>query len=226
MPKTQILDYPEIPALTQTPQKLVVLLHGLGSDGNDLISLVPYIQNFMPACHFISPHGIEAYDMAPFGRQWFSLRDRTHETILNLTSDNALEATKLITDKQNELSLTNKDTILIGFSQGSMMAVYLTLTADTPYGATIAFSGRLIKPKELANKSTPICIIHGKDDDVVACEEAEDLAKYLAEHNILHEKLIINNLTHSIDDKGLKFMIKFLQKHLVIPGAHVTRDLT
>lgn len=63
------MDYPEIKSLNKKADKLVVMLHGVGSDGNDLISLVPYIQNSLPNCHFISPHAIEPYDMAPFGRQ-------------------------------------------------------------------------------------------------------------------------------------------------------------
>lgn len=216
MHKTQFLDYPEIPSLTPSPQKLVVLLHGLGSDGNDLISLVPYIQKSMPACHFISPHGVEAYDMAPYGRQWFSLIERTSEAILNLAKKNAAAAIEIISHKQQELGLTNKDTILVGFSQGSMMAVYLTLIADEPYGATISFSGRLIQPANIVNKSTPICIIHGREDDVVSCKEADIMTKYCLENNISHDKLIINNLTHSIDDKGLRFMIKFLKEKEVI----------
>jgi phospholipase/carboxylesterase len=214
MNKNLTLEYPEIPALTKNPDKLVVLLHGVGSDGHDLISLVPYIQKSLPSCHFISPHGVEAYDMAPFGRQWFSIADRTPEIIRNLTDNNAKLVKELITKKQQELELTNKDTILVGFSQGSMMAVYLTLTTKDPYGSTIAFSGRLIKPTNLENKATPICIIHGKEDDVVFSSEADILSKYLEENHVKYEKLIINNLAHSIDGQGLKFALKFLEKYL------------
>ena len=113
-------------------EKLVVMLHGVGSDGNDLISLVPDIKKFMPTCHFISPHGIEAYDMAHFGGQWFSLQDRTPSTILNLIDSNVSLVGNLIEQKQNSLSLTNKDTILFGFSQGTMMGLYLTLSTKDP----------------------------------------------------------------------------------------------
>ncbi|MFK7968151.1 MAG: dienelactone hydrolase family protein [Rickettsiaceae bacterium] len=213
MLKNQFLDYPEIASLNITAEKLVVMLHGVGSDGNDLISLVPYIQKAMPTCHFISPHGIEAYDMAPFGRQWFSLQDRTPSTIINLINNNVTLVQNLIETKQKELSLTNKDTILFGFSQGAMMGMYLTLITQDPYAATIAFSGKLIPPMKLANKKTPICLIHGKEDDVLSYKELEISADYFVKNNIKHEKLIIDNLTHSIDDKGIKFAIKFLQEN-------------
>ena len=103
MLRNQFLDYPEVASLNAIPEKLVVMLHGVGSDGNDLISLVPYIQKAMPTCHFISPHGVEAYDMAPFGRQWFSLQDRTPSTILNLIDNNVSLVRNLIEQKQNML---------------------------------------------------------------------------------------------------------------------------
>lgn len=213
MLRNQFLDYPEVASLNAIPEKLVVMLHGVGSDGNDLISLVPYIQKAMPTCHFISPHGVEAYDMAPFGRQWFSLQDRTPSTILNLIDNNVSLVRNLIEEKQKSLSLTNKDTILFGFSQGTMMGLYLTLTTKDPYAAIVAFSGKLIPPVNLANQQTPICLIHGKEDDVLSYKELEISADYLTKNNIKHKKLVIDNLTHSIDDKGIKFAIKFLQEN-------------
>lgn len=205
------MDYPEIKALNKKADKLVVMLHGVGSDGNDLISLVPYIQNSLPNCHFISSHAIEAYDMAPFGRQWFSLQDRTPATITKLVANNAPLAFKLIKDKQEQLGLTNADTILFGFSQGTMMGMYLTLIQEEPFAAMVGFSGMLLPPLELNNKVTPFCIIHGEQDDVVYAEESSNTSQYLTQNNIEHQLLIIPNLTHSIDASGMEFAVKFLK---------------
>ncbi|MDP4709518.1 MAG: alpha/beta hydrolase [Rickettsiaceae bacterium] len=205
------MDYPEIKALNKKADKLVVMLHGVGSDGNDLISLVPYIQNSLPNCHFISPHAIEAYDMAPFGRQWFSLQDRTPATITKLVANNAPLAFKLIKDKQEQLGLTNADTILFGFSQGTMMGMYLTLIQEEPFAAMVGFSGMLLPPLELNNKVTPFCIIHGEQDDVVYAEESSNTSQYLTQNNIEHQLLIVPNLTHSIDASGMEFAVKFLK---------------
>lgn len=216
MQRHQFLEYPEIDSLTQPPKKLVVLLHGLGSDGNDLINLVPYIQTAMPSCHFISPHGIEPYDMASFGRQWFSLQDRSASVILQLAQKNAPLINKLIHHKQKQLNITNKNTILLGFSQGAMIAMYLTLTQMEFYGATIAFSGMLLSPTNLINRLTPICLIHGKEDDVVNYDKTNNAAKYFIQNKIKHEKLLIDNLTHSIDDKGLNFALQFLKNYNII----------
>mgnify|MGYP003421027014 CR=1 FL=1 len=212
-----MLDLPETIPLNNKANKLLVFLHGVGSDGYDLISLVPFIQNDLPNYHFISPHGVEPFDMAPFGRQWFSLQDRTPSLILKLVEQNAPKLAEIISKKQRELGLSNKDTILFGFSQGTMMASYLTLAQkDKPYAALIGFSGRLIAPVTgQVNTKTPICIIHGVSDDVVPCAESENFAKYCKELKIEHEMHLINNLTHSIDDKGLNYAVNFLN-HLAL----------
>jgi phospholipase/carboxylesterase len=97
-----------------------------------------------------------------------------------------------------------------------MIAMYLTLTQMESYGATIAFSGRLLPPVNLINRLTPLCLIHGKEDDVVNYEETNNAAKYFTKNEIKHEKLLIDNLTHSIDDKGLKFALQFLKNYKMI----------
>ncbi|MDG1436502.1 MAG: prolyl oligopeptidase family serine peptidase [Rickettsiaceae bacterium] len=207
------MNYSEIKPLSGTAKKLVVMMHGVGSDGNDLISLVPYIQNHLSDCHFFSPDAPEAYDMAPFGRQWFSLQDRTPPVILKLASANAPAALEMIKSKQAELGLTNSETILFGFSQGTMMGMYLALTETQPFAAMIGFSGKLLPPSELKNKKTPFCIIHGEQDDIVSVEESVYSEEYLKKNNIEYQSLTVPNLTHSIDAHGIEFAIKFLKKY-------------
>jgi len=211
MLKETTISYPEVAAINKPIQKLVVMLHGLGSDGHDLISLVPYVQNSMQYCHFFSPHGIEEYDMAPFGYQWFSVMDRNESVITRLVEKNVPLIKNIIAQKQQELAVTNSDTILLGFSQGAMISVYLTLTSDEPYAAAISFSGKLIKPQQLINKLTPICLIHGKEDDVLPYSETQALEGYLRENNIKHQTLLVDNLAHSIDGKGMEFAINFFK---------------
>ncbi len=216
MQKTDILEHPEFYNSNQKPKRLIVMLHGVGSDGRDLINLAPYFDKNLPDSFFISPNGIEPYDMAPFGRQWFSLQDRRPEKILTLIKNNAKILEQIISIKQQELSLTNKETILVGFSQGSMMSVYLTLTVSTPYNAAILFSGRLVLPANIINKSTPFCLIHGKEDDIISYEETENMAHYFIQNNINCKKLIIENLTHSIDLQGLEFATDFIKNSISV----------
>ena len=205
------LPYPEVKAINEPAKKLLVFIHGLGSDGHDLISLAPFMQKDLPDCHFISPHGVEPYDMAPYGRQWFSLIDRAPSSIISVTGVNIPLLAEIIKDKQEQLSLSNKDTILVGFSQGTMMGLYLTLIQSEPFYAMVGFSGRLIPPPACNNLLTPICLIHGESDGIVPAEALSHCVKYLNSHNIKTASLLIPNLAHSIDAKGMEFAIKFIQ---------------
>ncbi|MCZ6886532.1 MAG: hydrolase [Rickettsia endosymbiont of Ixodes persulcatus] len=210
------LEYPEVTSTQQPPKKLVVLLHGVGSDGNDLIGLVPYIKNDLPDCHFISPHGIQPYDMAPYGRQWFSLQDRSPHIIARLIASNIKLLEDIIKQKQEELNLTNKDTIIIGFSQGTMVGLYLTLIQQEPFFCTIGFSGVLIPPTEVNNKLTPICLIHGELDDVVSVSEMYNASNYLSKLHIDHSGHKLTSLAHSIDGRGLEIALNFINNTCVV----------
>ncbi|WP_342265002.1 hydrolase [Cardinium endosymbiont of Philonthus spinipes] len=210
------LIHPEVHSKMLPAKKLVVLLHGVGSNGHDLIKLVPYIQDDLPDCHFMAPHGVEPYDMAAHGRQWFSLQDRTPYVMKRLLGSNVASVTEIIKQKQMGLNLTNKDTILIGFSQGAMLAIYLTLIQTEPFLSTIGFSGLLIAPPQPINTTTPICLIHGMLDTVVAVGAVDHAIAYLAEQKVPCSGHKLKNLAHSIDNQGLAIAVDFIQKSGVI----------
>lgn len=207
-----MIFYPEVGALNQPAKKLVVFLHGVGSDGHDLISLAQLMQPDLPDCHFISPHGIEPFDSAPFGRQWFSLENRDPIVIRNLIDNNAPLVATIIQEKQASLNISNKDTIIIGFSQGTMIGLYLNFIQKDPFYRVVGFSGLLVPPKNFINTTTPICLIHGKEDDVIAIEEMYKAANYLQKHGLVrqyaHE---IQNLGHTIDNNGINLAVEFIK---------------
>src|ERR1700731_1345496 len=64
------------------PRQLVILLHGLGADGNDLIGLAPVWARILPDAEFVAPNAPFPCDMAPYGYQWFSLQERDPDAIL------------------------------------------------------------------------------------------------------------------------------------------------
>ncbi len=168
------------------------------------------MQNELTDCHFISPHGVEEFDMAPFGRQWFSLNNRSPKILRQLVEKNIGLLEKIIHDKQEELGITNKNTIIVGFSQGSMMGLYLTLSQEEPFAAMVAFSGRLVDPETCQNNATPICVIHGEDDDVVDISDMDHVIEYLKAHKIKYYAHRLPNLTHSIDARGLEIATGFI----------------
>ncbi len=199
------------PSLSGKTTTLMVLLHGLGSNGDDLFSLAPYMAPKLPDTHFYSPDGIEACDMVPFGYQWFSLQDRSPHKLTQELERVTPVISKMIEDKAASLGLTKKDVILFGFSQGTMVSLSIALTSDEPYKAVLGFSGRLFMPANVRNTKTPICLIHGAEDDVVPAESLTHAKEALEKLGVKVADLMVPNLVHSIDMMGLEFAMKFLR---------------
>jgi phospholipase/carboxylesterase len=138
-------------SLSGNTKTLMVLLHGLGSNGDDLFSLVPYLAPQLTDTHFYSPDGIEPCDMVPFGYQWFSLADRSPHKLSAELERVIPIISKIIEDKAASLGLTKADVILFGFSQGTMVSLSLALASDEAYKAVLGFSGRLYMPAKVNN---------------------------------------------------------------------------
>lgn len=198
-------------SLSGNVKTLMVMLHGLGSNGDDLFSLVSYLAPKLLDTYFYSPDGIEACDMVPYGYQWFSLQDRSPHKITSELERVIPIISQKIEDKATSLGLTKKDVILFGFSQGTMVSLSLALMAQEEYKAVLGFSGRLFLPAKVTNTKTPICLVHGAEDDVVPVESISHAKEALEKLSIRIVDLTVPNLVHSIDLKGLEFAIKFLK---------------
>ncbi|KJV56375.1 phospholipase/Carboxylesterase family protein [Orientia chuto str. Dubai] len=202
----------EITSKESETKQLIVLLHGVGSNGHDLISIAPFMQQSFPAAHFFAPNGIEPYDGGLYGYQWFSLKQRD-PAILKIELERTTPLIiDLINQKQKQLGLANQDTILIGFSQGVMASIYLTLSAEIPFKATVGFSGAMISPNSVTCIKTPICLIHGKEDTVVPYDISLNMYQILQSYQVKVEHYVIDNLTHSIDINGINIANNFIRQ--------------
>lgn len=197
-------------SISGSTKSLMVLLHGLGSNGDDLFSLVPYLAPKLPDTHFFAPDGIESCDMFPAGYQWFSLQDRSHDKIASELARAYPIVSKMIEEKAESLGLTKQNVILFGFSQGTMLSLFMSLSSDESYKAVIGFSGRLYMPEKVQNHKTPICLVHGAEDEVVPIESLAHAKENLEKIGIKIHDLTVPNLVHSIDMMGLEFAMKFL----------------
>lgn len=199
-------------AKSDKTKNLMILLHGLGSNGDDLFSLVPFLQRELPDTHFYAPDGIEACDMGPYGYQWFSLQNREESVLLGEIERNSDAIHEMIKNKAEDLGLRLEDVILLGFSQGTMISLYLTLSRGIKFKAVIGFSGALIKPTNPVISETPICLIHGKEDSVVPHTSFEKARRVLRDLKMEPEVLSIPNLDHSIDMSGIQKAIRFIKE--------------
>jgi len=205
------------PAGGKAPTALIVLLHGVGADGNDLIGLAPYLAAQLPEARFVSPDAPEPYDMAPFGRQWFSLRDRSAAALTQGAERARATLDSYIESERSRLGLGANRVALLGFSQGAMMALHAGLRRADPLAAIAAFSGRLMGAETLAaeiRSRPPVLLVHGDADPVVAVEASVEAERALAAVDIPVSLMIRPDLGHSIDAEGIQAAIDLFRANL------------
>jgi phospholipase/carboxylesterase len=207
-----MLTGPELASKSGTTKHLVIFLHGLGSDGQDLISLAPMLD--LPDTHFISPNAPFACDMAPYGYQWFSLRDREPVRIINEIKIAEPMLNAFIDAQMARFKLAPKDVALIGFSQGSMMSLYTAPRRAEAIAGVVGISGALMGHERLASdlKSRPsICLIHGTHDEVVPFTAMGAAETTLRANSIPVEAHARPMLGHGIDEEGIDITARFLR---------------
>ena len=208
------LSGPELaPADGKKPKHLVVLLHGLGADGNDLIGLAPMLAAELPHAHFISPNAPSPCDMAPYGYQWFSLRDWSPQSMLKGAHEVAPALNLFIDLQLKRFGLSDDKLAFIGFSQGTMMALYVALRRAKACAGVVGFSGALIGEDGITARP-PVCLIHGDQDMVVPFG-----AMALAEAVLSHDDIAVEThkrpgMGHGIDPDGLDIATAFLKARL------------
>jgi phospholipase/carboxylesterase len=203
------------PASKGATKQLVILCHGVGADGNDLIDLAPVWARILPDAIFVAPHGPEPFDMAPMGRQWFSLGD-LDPAKLGVGVRRATKALNVFIDEQlAKYTLPPTAYALMGFSQGAMTALFTGLRRTDAPRAILAFSGALIEPESLkaeVKNHAPVLLAHGEADPVVPAFRTRDAEAALQAVNVPVETVFSAKLEHGIDNVILDAGALFLQK--------------
>jgi len=207
----------ELPHAGGKPNSLVVLLHGLGADGNDLIGLAPYWAPALPQTEFLAPHAPFPCDMAPQGRQWFSLQDRSPAMILAGVRAAATILDDFLDEALRARDLDASRLALVGFSQGTMMALHVGLRRAPALAGIVGFSGSLRGAETLADElrsKPPILLVHGDADPVVPFQALAAAQTALQQLDVPVETLARPGLGHSIDETGLQRAGEFLRRVL------------
>ena len=205
------------PASGGKPRRLVILLHGLGADGNDLIGLAPYWARLLPDAEFLSPNAPFPCDTAPYGYQWFSSQDRSPEAVLGGVRAVAPILDAFIDEALDEHGLTSSELALVGFSQGTMMSLFVGPRRAAPVAGIVGFSGRLLAPELLASElrsRPPILLVHGTEDPLVPYSSLAAAETALEAAGVPVETVTSVGIGHSIDDEGLRRGGQFLRNVL------------
>ncbi len=214
------LDGPRLAAASGTAKQLVVFLHGYGADGNDLIDIGRMWQNLLPDAAFVSPHAPESCAEAPIGRQWFGLprRDPNERWLGAQSAAPALN--RFIDTELARLSVAPSRLAIVGFSQGTMMALHVGLRRAVAPAAIVGYSGLLAAPNATdvaamageVRSRPPVLLIHGAADPVIPMQALAMSAAGLKALGLNVETHLSPGLGHGIDQDGLRLGGEFLAK--------------
>ncbi|HVB68320.1 MAG TPA: prolyl oligopeptidase family serine peptidase [Acetobacteraceae bacterium] len=208
------------PAAGGAARQLVVLCHGLGADGGDLIDLATAWGPAVPHAAFAAPDAPFPHDSG-FGRQWWSVADRTPAVTEAGVRRAAPYLDRFIDAELARLGLPPDACALMGFSQGAMMVLFTGLRRPVAPHGILAFSGALIAPDRLAAELTyrpPVLLVHGEADEVVPVARSRDAEMTLRQAGVPVESTFVPRLGHGIDPTGLSVGGLFLQRVFAAPA--------
>lgn len=211
----------------------IVLCHGFGAPGDDLVSLARVIDAGR-ATRWFFPEAPLSLEMGfgPPGRAWWmidmeriqelmmrgQLRDLAGETPDGLVeAREALEATLVELAKSH--GITRARTILGGFSQGAMLSTEVQLHSDEPFAGLAVLSGALISEDRwrpaatLRAKNLHVVASHGRRDPILPFQSGEDLAKLLGD-NGAEVKFIPHQGAHEIPPAALQGLADLVSRRL------------
>lgn len=214
---TELRTYTHGPEEGDKPEQIVLLLHGLGSDGRDLIGLAPHFAQALPKAVFVSPDAPFPCDMAPMGYQWFSLQQRDYPSILKGITEAAPILDAFITQQLEKYELTADKLVLSGFSQGTMMSLYAGPRYKDQIAGILGYSGALFWEEDVDTgtlQKMPVELIHGEADSVVAIQAWHDAKARLEAAGFTVSGYTTPGLDHGIDPAGVAAGQAFLKRVL------------
>ena len=213
-----MLDGPRLaPAAGRAPRSLVVLVHGYGSNGADLISLAPLIQSALPDAAFVAPDAPSALPNMARAYQWWPIRSFA-EAERAAGADAAAPGLDAFLD--HELAAAGLDDsrlLLVGFSQGTMMALHVGLRRAAPVAGIIGFSGMLVAPDRLSRdivSRPPVLLVHGTADDIVPFGSLDLATHGLQAAGVPVETHVSPGIGHTVGPDGLAAAIAFARRVL------------
>ncbi len=204
-----------LPASGNDPDSLIVMLHGIGANGEDLIGLADQLGPRFPRAAFHSPDAPERYAQAGFGFQWYARdplgnrndRVRTVEGLVNDYIDRLIDQYRIAADR----------CVLLGFSQGCMVALHVGPRRAAQLAGVVGISGSLLTGDTLVTEvqsKPPMALVHGSEDMVVDPTETAEAGRRLAELGFDVEAHILPGLGHGVDLRGLEITTAFIDRVL------------
>jgi phospholipase/carboxylesterase len=210
-----LLDGPRLEHAGRGPATgLVVLLHGHRSSGDDLIHLARQVQPVLPDVAFVAPHGPEAIGA---GRRWFELTSADPERLWRGAAGARATLDRFLDAERDRLRITDDRIVLVGFSQGAVMALHVGLRRRS-LAAIVGYAGFLVGADHLAGITArpPVTLIHGERDGIVPVQAMHAAAAALKQAGVPVQTHVIRDLGHSINLEGMLAGVAALQQALPV----------
>jgi phospholipase/carboxylesterase len=211
------------PAQSGRTDSLVILLHGYGANGQDLISLGEFWAAALPNTAFIAPDAPEDIPYAGAqGFQWFDLTMRDPNELSRGVDHAGPGLARVIGRELEGAGVPPSRLALVGFSQGTMMALHVGLRMGDPPAAIVGLSGVIAAGERLpaeCSSRPPVMLVHGTDDQVIPVDAIHLTREALAAAEVPVEWHILPGLPHGIDERALGLAGSFLRQHLRRPGG-------
>lgn len=205
-----LLDGPRrVPASGKAADSLIIFLHGYGSNGDDLIGLAPYWDKLLPGAAFVSPHAPQRLANMDSAYQWFPLTSMDPQLIAASARAAAPVLNNFIISEMARHAVGPDRTVLVGFSQGTMMALHVGLAWPGAFAGIIGFSGALVGFDGAASKP-PVLLVHGDQDDRVPYGASVSAVSTLKAAGVDARLHTSPRLAHSIGMDGLQAAAGFL----------------
>lgn len=196
-------------------KNLLILFHGVGSNGADMQGLARYLAPSLPGVRFACPDGTARFDGGGPGFQWFSLQGVTPETrpARIVAAREAFDATIHAILQQHGVTPGEDNIILGGFSQGAIMALDVLVSGRLPLAGVVSLSGRLASPEpfNLAAGQAAL-LVHGKADAVIPWSESEEAAQRLSAAGVAVESFFEADTPHTVTAAGVSHALAFIRQ--------------
>jgi phospholipase/carboxylesterase len=202
------------PDSSGTAKQLVVMLHGYGANGDDLIGLAQPLAQILPDAVFVSPNAPFPCQANPFGGfQWFDVWQGESSDRLAEVRQASATVNAYIDGELERLGLEDRQLALLGFSQGTMLSLHVGLRRASAPAGILGYSGRLESPELLADEITvrpPVMLVHGEEDAMLSVDLMAQAAARLTECGVAVETHRCPGLGHGIDADGVRLGAGFL----------------
>ncbi len=215
------LDGPRVNPPSGKADSLVILVHGYGADGNDLIGLAPHWQLVLKSTAFVAPNAPEPCAMNPMGYQWFPISRIDPGELWRGVQTAAQDLDTFIDQELERHGLDESRLALVGFSQGTMMSLHVGLRRSKPLAGILGYSGALAGPEHLAGdmkSKAPILLIHGDMDEMITVDRMHSAAKALGEAGLAVQWHVSQGVGHGIAQDGLALGARFLRDIFSAPA--------